>query len=180
MATQKDITARKESCGKVMFLHLSVSHSVYMGGGGAMMSLSAMASTTPWMAPSQDGTPSPQDDTPQTQPTSGWYASYWNDFLLFCVLTVLLIVYFQGLAKQTDWSIRQIERWWRRRRVQGKASEMTRFKETSWRFVVYLFLFYYGLAVLWNASSCPTLCSCFKSKSSHVAINKTWNKGVES
>ena len=27
------ITARKRSCGKVMFLHLSLSHSVHMGGG---------------------------------------------------------------------------------------------------------------------------------------------------
>ena len=26
------ITARKRSCGKVMFLHLSVSHSVHRGG----------------------------------------------------------------------------------------------------------------------------------------------------
>ena len=67
--------------------------------------------------------------------------SYFSTF--FC---------FQGLCKQTDWSTRQIERWWRRRRVQGKASELTRFKETSWRFIVYFFLFYYGLAVLWNVS----------------------------
>ncbi len=67
---------------------------------------------------------------------------------------------FQALCKQTDWSTRQIERWWRRRRVQGKASEMTRFKETSWRFVVYFFLFYYGLAVLWNVS--PLRFSCIK------------------
>ena len=28
------VTIRKRSCGKVMFLHLSVSHSVHWGGGG--------------------------------------------------------------------------------------------------------------------------------------------------
>ena len=35
----KFITARKRSCGKVMFLHLSVSHSVNGGRGLCMMSL---------------------------------------------------------------------------------------------------------------------------------------------
>ena len=31
------ITAHKRSCGKVLFLHLSVSHSVHRGGGGGSL-----------------------------------------------------------------------------------------------------------------------------------------------
>jgi len=55
-----------------------------------------------------------------------------------------------GLAKQIDWSERQIERWWRRRRVQGKPSELKRFRETSWRFMFYVLAFWLGLYVLWD------------------------------
>jgi ceramide synthetase len=57
-----------------------------------------------------------------------------------------------GLAKQLDWSPRQVERWWRRRRVQGKPSEMQRFKETSWRFLFYITSFWGGLYVIWDKS----------------------------
>lgn len=55
-----------------------------------------------------------------------------------------------GLAKQVDWTTRQVERWWRRRRVLGKASEMKRFTETSWRFLFYIVAFWLGLYVLWD------------------------------
>ena len=36
----------------------------------------------------------------------------------------------QGLAKRVDWTPRQVERWWRRRRQQDKPSQMHRFLET--------------------------------------------------
>ena len=55
------ITARKRSCGKVMFLHLSVVQFT----GGVMMSLPVMDSTTP--SP-QDGTPSRQHPSRKASP----------------------------------------------------------------------------------------------------------------
>jgi len=55
-----------------------------------------------------------------------------------------------GLTKQLDWSERQIERWWRRRRQQGKPTELKKFQETSWRWIFYLIIFYYGLVVIWQ------------------------------
>ena len=63
---------------KVMFLLLSVSHSVH---GGVMMSLPAMDSTP---SPGQHTHPdSSIHPTGQHHPrsTSGWYESYWNAFL---------------------------------------------------------------------------------------------------
>ena len=67
------ITVRKRSCGKVMFLHLSVSHSVHGGVGGVC--LSACWDTPPWV------------DTPvgQTPPLGGvclsacWDTPPWLD-----------------------------------------------------------------------------------------------------
>ena len=51
-----------------------------------------------------------------------------------------------------DWSPRQIERWWRRRRLQGKPSEMQRFRETTWRFMFYFLAFWLGLYVVITVS----------------------------
>lgn len=45
---------------------------------------------------------------------------------------------------------REIERWWKKRRVQGKPSELQRFKESSWRFVFYLVAFGSGVYFQWD------------------------------
>jgi len=66
----------------------------------------------------------------------------------------------QGYSKQTDWTVRQIERWWRLRRLVNKPSEMQRFRETSWRFLFYLGAFWYGFFMLikkpwfWDTKHC--------------------------
>ena len=101
------ITARKRSCGKVMFLDVSVSHSVQgegwgclaLGQGVAMGQGCASGSKgytppghTPWSTPPGHTPDTPPDThTPghtqphtsrtHTPPTSGRYASYWNAFL---------------------------------------------------------------------------------------------------
>lgn len=54
------------------------------------------------------------------------------------------------LTEQLGMSEREIERWWRRRRVQDKPSEMQRFRETSWRFLFYFLSFWVGLYILWD------------------------------
>ena len=91
----------QRSCGKVMFLHLSVSHSVY-GGMGVWQ-------TPPGQIPPKADTPradTPPGQTPpgrhlprQTPPVdsycSGWYASFWN-----------------ALSLQTSMSM-QIKKHWR-------------------------------------------------------------------
>ena len=68
------INGRKSSCGKVMFLHVSVRHSVHRGYTPPRQTIS-LKTDTPLGRHSQA-------DTPQDGHCSGQYASYWNAFLL--------------------------------------------------------------------------------------------------
>lgn len=56
----------------------------------------------------------------------------------------------KGLAKQLDWTERQVERWLRLRHSQDKPSTLTKFCENSWRCVYYLSAFTYGVFCLWD------------------------------
>lgn len=56
----------------------------------------------------------------------------------------------QGLAKQLDWSERQVERWIRMRRMMDRPSTLVKFMESGWRGTYYAFAFSYGLYVLWD------------------------------
>ncbi|XP_072041936.1 ceramide synthase 6-like [Amphiura filiformis] len=51
----------------------------------------------------------------------------------------------QGLAKQLDWSVRRVERWFRRRRNAERPSRLKKFSECCWRFVFYLAAWSYGM-----------------------------------
>lgn len=55
-----------------------------------------------------------------------------------------------GLAKQLDWSERQVERWMRTRRQQERPSTLAKFAETGWRFTYYAYSFSFALYVLWD------------------------------
>ncbi|XP_005999359.1 ceramide synthase 5 isoform X2 [Latimeria chalumnae] len=57
---------------------------------------------------------------------------------------------FEGLAKQLDWDVRKIQRWFRHRRNQDKPSPLTKFCESTWRFTFYLGIFTYGVTFLWS------------------------------
>lgn len=54
----------------------------------------------------------------------------------------------ERLVKQSDWTQRQVERWFRRRRNQDRAGIMKKFCEASWRFVFYIVAFCMGMAVI--------------------------------
>ncbi|CAD5121665.1 DgyrCDS10153 [Dimorphilus gyrociliatus] len=64
------------------------------------------------------------------------------------------------LSKKTDLTVRQLERWWRRRRIFGNPSEMQKFNEASWRLTFYCLVFWYGLIILfdkdyfWDTRNC--------------------------
>ncbi|XP_068616211.1 LOW QUALITY PROTEIN: ceramide synthase 2-like, partial [Brachionichthys hirsutus] len=53
-----------------------------------------------------------------------------------------------SLSKQTDWSVQQVQRWFKQRRNQDRPSKLKKFQEASWRFTFYLLAFFAGLAVL--------------------------------
>ena len=82
-------TVRKRSCGRVMFLHLSVSHSVHK-----VVSASVRAGIHPLPradTPSRLGRhpPGRHPPSPADGHCSGRYASYWNAFLFESVSTEL-------------------------------------------------------------------------------------------
>uniref|UniRef100_A0A3Q1HUM6 Uncharacterized protein n=1 Tax=Anabas testudineus TaxID=64144 RepID=A0A3Q1HUM6_ANATE len=54
----------------------------------------------------------------------------------------------ESLSKQAGCSVRQVQRWFRRRRNQDRPSKLKKFREASWRFTFYLLAFFAGLAVL--------------------------------
>ena len=77
----------QRSSGKVMFLHLFVSHSV---NGGVSASVHAGIHDFPWADTAPPGSPPPRQTPPPLGRhlsaeghCSGRYASYWNAFLLF-------------------------------------------------------------------------------------------------
>ena len=72
------VTARKLSCGKVRFLHLSVSHSVHRGRGFPNRE-PPPRQRSPWTE-TLPGQRPPKIETPCTL-KSGRYASNWNAFL---------------------------------------------------------------------------------------------------
>uniref|UniRef100_A0A4W4EUQ7 Ceramide synthase 5 n=2 Tax=Electrophorus electricus TaxID=8005 RepID=A0A4W4EUQ7_ELEEL len=56
-----------------------------------------------------------------------------------------------GLAKQLDWEVRKLQRWFRHRRNQDKPTTRTKFCESMWRFTFYLCIFTYGFCFLWQS-----------------------------
>ncbi|XP_055067818.1 ceramide synthase 2 [Misgurnus anguillicaudatus] len=54
----------------------------------------------------------------------------------------------EELCKQTGWSERQIQRWFRRRRNQDRPNVLKKFREACWRFAFYLLAFIGGIYAL--------------------------------
>ncbi|XP_053741695.1 ceramide synthase 2 [Synchiropus splendidus] len=53
-----------------------------------------------------------------------------------------------GLSKKSSLSVRQVERWFRRRRSEDRPGVLKKFREASWRFVFYLSAVIGGVAAL--------------------------------
>lgn len=79
-----------------------------------------------------------------------------------------------GLAKQLDWTERQVERWLRLRRSQDKPSTLTKFCENSWRCLYYFCSFVYGVVVLWDKPWFWDINMCWKNYPHQVSTPKFW------
>uniref|UniRef100_A0A8C5GNL9 Ceramide synthase 2-like n=1 Tax=Gouania willdenowi TaxID=441366 RepID=A0A8C5GNL9_GOUWI len=55
-----------------------------------------------------------------------------------------------GLSKKSSLSVRQVERWFRRRRTQDRPGVLKKFREASWRLVFYICAFIGGIFALYD------------------------------
>ncbi|XP_066593918.1 ceramide synthase 6 [Prorops nasuta] len=79
-----------------------------------------------------------------------------------------------GLAKQLDWSERQVERWLRLRRSQDKPSTLTKFCETCWRWTYYTYSFIFGIVILWDKSWLWDINNCYYNYPYHPVTSDIW------
>lgn len=79
-----------------------------------------------------------------------------------------------ALAKQVDWSERQVERWLRLRRSQDRPSTLTKFCENSWRCLYYSYSFIYGLVVLWDKPWLWDIKHCYYNYPYHAVTSDIW------
>ncbi|EZA57715.1 ceramide synthase 6 isoform X2 [Ooceraea biroi] len=79
-----------------------------------------------------------------------------------------------GLAKQLDWSERQVERWLRMRRSQDKPSTLIKFCESCWRCFYYAYSFLYGLYILWDKAWLWDIKHCYYNYPYHPVTSDIW------
>jgi len=79
-----------------------------------------------------------------------------------------------ALAKQTDLSERQVERWWRRRRAQDKPTILVKFCENSFRCAYYTYSFVFGLIVLWDKPWLWDIKNCWYDYPHQSVANDIW------
>ncbi|XP_015124479.1 ceramide synthase 6 [Diachasma alloeum] len=79
-----------------------------------------------------------------------------------------------ALAKQLDCTEREVERWLRLRRAQGKPSTLTKFCENSWRCMYYTLIFIYGLFVLWDKPWLWDINHCYYGYPYHAVSDDIW------
>ena len=74
----------------------------------------------------------------------------------------------QGLAKQLDWTQRQVERWARQKTAQNRPTVLSKFTESAWRCNFYFVSFVYGCYVLWDKPWMWDSMYCFINYPHHV------------
>ncbi|XP_026668173.1 ceramide synthase 6-like, partial [Ceratina calcarata] len=94
----------------------------------------------------------------------------FNEYFIICGIYFKIL----ALAKQLDWSERQVERWLRLRRAQDKPSTLTKFCENSWRCLYYTYSFIYGLIILWNKPWLWDIKHCYYNYPYHPVSNDVW------
>ncbi|RWS26193.1 ceramide synthase 6-like protein [Leptotrombidium deliense] len=80
----------------------------------------------------------------------------------------------QGLAKQLDWSERQVQRWLRLKFSENKPTTLTKFTESAWRCSFYSFAFAYGLYTLWDKPWMWESVHCYVDYPHHSVSNEEW------
>jgi len=79
-----------------------------------------------------------------------------------------------SLSQQLGMTVRQVERWFRIRRMQNKPSTLDKFSETGWRGFYYSSVFLYGCSVLWNKPWLWDIKHCWYNYPLHRIDSDVW------
>lgn len=87
---------------------------------------------------------------------------------------------YEALSKQTDWSVRQIEVWFRKRKKRDATPTIKKFCDSGWHFIFYTSSFIYGLCLLWNKPWFTTTKECWVGwPQQHVSDGIYWYYMIE-
>lgn len=76
-----------------------------------------------------------------------------------------------ALAKQLDMSEREVERWFRLRRLQDKPTTLVKFCENSFKFTFYTINFLFGIYILWDKEWLWDIDQCYIGYPHQVSSN---------
>jgi len=79
-----------------------------------------------------------------------------------------------GYAKQLDWNIAKVERWYRQRSKQDKPTTLVKFCESLWRVTFYTFSFLYGAWCLYDKPWTYDSILCFTNYPHHSVSSEVW------
>jgi len=79
-----------------------------------------------------------------------------------------------GYAKQLDWSVNRVQRWYRLRLKQDKPTTLVRFCESLWRMTFYTFSFLYGAWCLYDKPWIYDSIHCFINYPHHSVSTEVW------
>jgi hypothetical protein len=78
------------------------------------------------------------------------------------------------LAKCCGMTMRQVERWIRKRQMENRPSILDKFSETGWRWLYYTAIFLYGLHVLWAKPWMWDIKLCWYNYPHHSVEHEIW------
>eukprot|EP00095_Tigriopus_kingsejongensis_P001622 snap_masked-scaffold289_size220122-processed-gene-1.19 protein:Tk01622 transcript:snap_masked-scaffold289_size220122-processed-gene-1.19-mRNA-1 annotation:"ceramide synthase 6-like" len=79
-----------------------------------------------------------------------------------------------ALARQTEMSERQVERWIRQRSLMGKSSKLDKFCESGWKAAYYTLLYAYSWVILWDKPWFWDINHCWYRFPFHDVTNDIW------
>lgn len=78
------------------------------------------------------------------------------------------------LSSKLGMTVRQVERWLRKRRLQNKPSTLDKFAETGWRCFYYSSIFLYGVMILWSKPWLWDIKHCWYNYPHHKIERDVW------
>lgn len=80
----------------------------------------------------------------------------------------------EGLARKTDMDVKDVEKWFKKRKFVDKPTTIIRFSESAWRCTFYTFVFIYGLWALYDKPWTYDSAYCLADYPHHSVTPEIW------